>query len=81
MALLHGLELRSMALLHGRGLSSPRFCCAADAVQQAEGDQPLEQMGALELGDRSLLLGRALAMPERAIVVGRLVKHRVAEEE
>eukprot|EP00964_Phaeocystis_antarctica_P010138 scaffold5552_cov52-Phaeocystis_antarctica.AAC.3 len=69
-----------MALLHGRELSSPRFCCAADAVQQAESDQPLEQMGALELGDRSLL-GRALAMPERAIVLGRLVKHRVAEEE
>ena len=68
MALLHGLELRSMALLHGRGLSSPRFCCAADAVQQAEGDQPLEQMGALELRERRLLLVLgALAGPERAV--------------
>ena len=50
-------------------------------MQYAVGDQPLEQMGALELGDRSLLLGRVLAVTERAIVLGRLVKHRVAEEE
>ena len=38
-------------------------------------------MGALELGDRSLLLGRALAVPERAVVLGREIEHRVAEEE
>ena len=68
-----------MALLHGQ-LGRPRLCCGADAVQHAVGDQPLEQMGALELGDSSLLLGRALAMPERAVVLGRLAKHRVAEE-
>ena len=76
-------------LLQGRDLlSAPAsrrcswylFCGGTDAMQYAVGDQPLEQMGALELGDRSLL-GRALAMPERAIVLGRLVKHRVAEEE
>ena len=77
----NGRELHSMAFLHGHELRRPRLCCGADTVQHAEGGQPLEQMGALELGDRSLLLGRALAMPERAIVLGRLVKHRVAEEE
>ena len=77
-------------LLQGRDLlSAPAsrrcswylFCGGTDAMQYAVGDQPLEQMGALELGDRSLILGRALAMPERAVFLGRLVKHRVAEEE
>eukprot|EP00964_Phaeocystis_antarctica_P124361 scaffold88036_cov61-Phaeocystis_antarctica.AAC.5 len=54
-ALAHGDELGE-----GRdGRSHRRHCCGADAIQRAEGGQPLEQMGALELGDRSL--GRALA--------------------
>ena len=79
--LAHLPELRSMAPLHSHELGSPRLCCGADALQHAEGGQPLEQVGALELGDRSLLLGRALAVPERAVVLGRLVKHRVAEKE
>eukprot|EP00964_Phaeocystis_antarctica_P102762 scaffold68069_cov71-Phaeocystis_antarctica.AAC.6 len=90
--LLHGVDL----LLHGRDLlraaasrrwrgerrkSWHRLRGGADGVQHAVGDQPLEQTGALERADRSLLLGRALAVPERAAVLGRLVKHRVVEEE
>eukprot|EP00964_Phaeocystis_antarctica_P037416 scaffold21367_cov60-Phaeocystis_antarctica.AAC.1 len=40
-----------------------------DAVQHAEGGQPREQMGAVELGERRLLLLLgALAKPERADV-------------
>jgi len=71
MALLHGLELRSMAPLHGHELGSPRLCCGADAVQHAEGGQPLDQMGAVDLGERRLLLVLgALAGPERADVGG-----------
>ena len=69
-----------MALLHSHELGGPRLCCGADAVQQAEGDQPLEQMGALELGERRLLpvLG-ALAVLERTDVGGesRLLLGRV----
>ena len=42
----------------------------ADAVQHAKGGQPLDQMGAVDLGERRLLLVLgALAGPERADVV------------
>ena len=86
---LQGVDLGVVILLQGRDLNSAtasrhrrlKWLVGTDAVQHAVGDQPLEQMGALERGDRSLLLGRALAVPERAAVLGRLVKHRVAEEE
>eukprot|EP00964_Phaeocystis_antarctica_P003102 scaffold1652_cov70-Phaeocystis_antarctica.AAC.1 len=49
MALLHGFELcrAAPAGRRGRGRSRKRFN-GADAVQHAEGDQPLEQMGAVE---------------------------------
>ena len=69
----HGLELRSTSTerlelfsgrqRRGRGRCCwPRYYLGADVLQHAEGGQPLEQVGALELGDRSLLLGRALAV-------------------
>ena len=80
-------HLHNMSHLHRDLNSAPAsrrcrwLCGGADGVQHAVGDQPLEQTGALERADRSLLLGRVLAVPERAAVLGRLVKHRVAEEE
>eukprot|EP00964_Phaeocystis_antarctica_P063427 scaffold38080_cov53-Phaeocystis_antarctica.AAC.1 len=68
-----------MALLQGHELGSPRLCCGADAVQQVEGDQPLEQMDALKLGDRRLLLVLGALAVERAEVGGesRLLLGRV----
>eukprot|EP00964_Phaeocystis_antarctica_P163614 scaffold140102_cov136-Phaeocystis_antarctica.AAC.1 len=43
----------------------------SDAVQHAEGREPLEQMGAVDVGERRLLLVLgALAVPERAGVGG-----------
>ena len=86
---------------HARGGRLDMY--GADAVQHAEGREPLEQMGAVDVGERRLLLVLgALAVPERADVGGesrlflgravavleehavgrgRLVVHRVAEEE
>eukprot|EP00964_Phaeocystis_antarctica_P019122 scaffold10549_cov59-Phaeocystis_antarctica.AAC.2 len=62
-----------MALLNGRELGSPRLCCGADAVQHAEGGQPLDQMGAVDLGERRLLLVLgALAVSEGADVGGEI---------
>ena len=49
----------------------------ADAVQHAEGGDKLEKRGALELGQRRLLLVRALRVgPERVVGRGRAVEHR-----
>eukprot|EP00964_Phaeocystis_antarctica_P043446 scaffold24930_cov69-Phaeocystis_antarctica.AAC.2 len=54
-----------------RWLAYGRQLRGADAVQHAEGGHPLEQMGAVELGERQLLLVlRALAVPEGADVGG-----------
>eukprot|EP00964_Phaeocystis_antarctica_P129786 scaffold93666_cov34-Phaeocystis_antarctica.AAC.1 len=62
-----------MAPLHSHELGSPRLCCSADAVQHAEGGQPLDQMGAVDLGERRLLLVLgALAVMERADVGGEI---------
>ena len=69
-----------MALLHGHEIGSPRLCCGADAVQHAGGGQPLDQMGAVDLGERRLLLVLgALAVSEGADVGGesRLLLGRV----
>ena len=86
----------------GRRLRGWRRRLSTDAVQHAEGGQPLEQMGAVDLGERRLLLvlgalaveradvglgsrlllGRAVGVLEaHAVGRGRLVVHRVAEEE
>eukprot|EP00964_Phaeocystis_antarctica_P133269 scaffold97472_cov23-Phaeocystis_antarctica.AAC.1 len=77
---------------------------STDAVQHAEGGQPLDQIGAVDLGERRLLpelgalagperadvggesrllLGRAVAVLEGLLAVGRgrLIVHRLAEAE
>ena len=69
-----------MAPLHSHELGSPRLYCGADAVQHAEGGQPLDQMGAVDLGERRLLLVLgALAVSKGADVGGesRLLLGRV----
>eukprot|EP00964_Phaeocystis_antarctica_P099775 scaffold65570_cov73-Phaeocystis_antarctica.AAC.2 len=86
----HGLELRSksterLVLISGRqrrggsvGASTcwPRHSLGADALHHAEGDEPLEQKGALHLGEPRLLLVRARVGLERAVVRGRVIEHR-----
>eukprot|EP00964_Phaeocystis_antarctica_P140272 scaffold105077_cov42-Phaeocystis_antarctica.AAC.1 len=57
----HGAPPRPRASQYEHG--APRavqWTAATWTGQHAEGGQPLEQVGAFELGDRSLLLGRAL---------------------
>eukprot|EP00964_Phaeocystis_antarctica_P165025 scaffold144250_cov196-Phaeocystis_antarctica.AAC.1 len=62
-----GLELRStsterLELISGRQRRGRGRCCwlrhylGADALQHAEGSEPLEQKGALHLGEHSVLL-------------------------
>ena len=40
----NGRELCSMACFHGHEIRRPRLCCGTDAVQHAEGGEPLEQV-------------------------------------
>ena len=72
----HGLELRSTSTERfeltsgrqrpGRGSTCwPRHSLGTDALQHAEGGEPLEQKGALHLGERRLLLVRARVGLER----------------
>ena len=65
MALLHGLELRSMAPLHGHELGSPRLCGGADAVEHTESAEALQQKGALDLvrHERSQRVAAVLRKP------------------
>eukprot|EP00964_Phaeocystis_antarctica_P020781 scaffold11501_cov72-Phaeocystis_antarctica.AAC.1 len=74
-ALAHGDELGE-----GRdGHSHWRHCCGADTIQHAEGGQPFERKGALDLGKCHLLLVGAAVVLERADVLGgsRLLLGRV----
>ena len=52
----------------GRRLRGWRRRLSTDAVQHAEGGQPLEQMGAVDLGERRLLLVLGALAMERADV-------------